>query len=613
MPVQTPDREGSAITYDVHVERGLQVSMRDGVTLAADVYRPSVPAGDPRTFPTILERTPYDRSRPFMSRCGRYFASRGYTWVVVDCRGRFDSEGEFRFFFDDLQEGMDGYDSVEWIAAQPWSDGRVGTTGLSFAGANQQALAVERPPHLVTQVMIDCGFNYWRRGLRNNGAFSSGFWTPYVLTMAIDGAEARADAGVRRSIQDFRSNMANWSAEPVLSLGSTPLALAPSYERWYRDLVTTGDYEGVFRSSMCSLEDRIDDYPDIPVCFLTGWYGMRHAWANLRKHQILSDQNDSHVKTVIGHWLHLDDFMEQTYAGDVDFGNDSVRDLNDFRLRWFDQFLKGYRTGILDEPRLEVWTMGGGSGRRNSAGRLDHGGKWASLSRWPADGAEERKLYLARDMRLSPEPPAGGSAHLEYVFDPAAPVPTVGGGIQHPEYCPGGGFDQRGHEFLVYGADEPRLSGRPDVLTFRSEPLPAPVEVTGDVFVELWVTSTTVDTDFTAKLVDEYPPSEDYPDGYDLNLVDDVIRMSYRDGRLRRELIEPGQIYPITLGPMPISNLFAAGHRIRIDISSSSFPAYDVNPNTGAPFGDAHGAVVTRNSVLIGAGHPSCLTIPVTS
>lgn len=608
--------EGSIIAHKVALAANLRVPMRDGITLAADVYRPAAPDGTPLPgrFPTILERTPYDRTREFQHRCGHYFAARGYNWAVVDCRGRGDSDGEFHFY-NAHHEGLDGYDSVEWIAAQPWSDGRVGTTGLSFAGSNQQAMAVMQPPHLTTQIVIDCGVNYWRRTLRNNGAFAEGIFAPYVFRMAISGKEAAADPAIRRALEDGLADIHAWIRHLPLRPGATALALAPSYERWYFDIATTGDYTELFQTPMTNVHDKLDRYPDIPLCFLTSWYGNRHGWGNFEKFRILTEKNREPVKLVVGHWLHQEDFMEQRFAGDVNFGNDSYIDLNDFRLRWFDQFLKGMDTGIAEEPRLSVFVMGGGSGRRDFDKRLEHGGRWESLSAWPAPGLRTDTLYLTAGGGLEAATPPASVPPLEYVFDPADPVPTIGGGVQNPKgvsgLLQGGGYDQRCQPGFSLAQGRATLASRPDVLMFRTEPLEADLEVTGDVTVTLWVRSSAVDTDFTVKLIDEYPPSTHYPQGYALNLVDDILRMSYRDGRLTRALIEPGEIYRIELGPMPVSNLFHKGHRIRLDISSSSFPQFDVNPNTGAPFGHNRGGVPARNAVFVDAGHASALALPV--
>lgn len=607
--------DGSAIRYGVVHSENIRVPMRDGISLAADLYSPADNDGQPLAgrFPTILERTPYDRTRQFMHRCGNYFASRGYNWMAIDCRGRGDSDGSFHFY-NVHHEGLDGFDTIEWIAAQDWSNGKVGTTGLSFAGSNQQAAAIMRPPHLTTQFIIDCGVNYWRRTLRNNGAFAEGIFAPYVFRMAISGKEAAADPAVKRALEVYFGDIHNWIRKLPLRPGATPLALAPSYERWYFDIATRGDYDEMFDLPMCNVHDKLADYPDIPLCFAASWYGNRHAWGNFEKFRILSQQNSSPVRLIVGHWLHQEDFMEQRFAGDVNFGNNSYIDLNDFRLRWFDRHMKEIETGIDMDSPLRIWVMGGGSGRRDLDNRLMHGGTWRSLDSWPPTSSQDRMFFLTRAGDLADCAPERGVAALEFLFDPGNPVPTIGGGVQNPRgvnaLVQGGGYDQRGQPGFSLSTPGEVLASRADVLVFRTAPLADDVEITGDVMVRLWVKSSAVDTDFTVKLVDEYPPSAEYPVGYALNLVDDVLRMSYRDGRLKRELIEPGKAYHVTIGPLPISNLFRKGHRIRLDVSSSSFPQFDVNPNTGAPFDQVRGGIPARNSVLVDADHPSALILP---
>lgn len=608
--------QGSHIAYGVAVEENVRVPMRDGLTLAADLYLPADPAGVPvpGRFPTIVYRTPYDRKRAFYYQSARYFAARGYAWLCVDCRGRFGSDGEFHLY-NPHHEGLDGYDTISWATGQPWCDGKVGTTGQSFEGASQQATAVMKPPGLMAQLITDSGINYWERSLRNSGAFAEGIYAPYAVRMAMQGKEAAADPAIRRALEAFLADIGNWIRRMPLRPGATPLALAPSYERWYFQMAHQGDFGEVYDNPMTTLEDYIEDYPDIPVFLMASWYGNRHAWGNFKKFEHFRRSNRSPVKLIVGHYLHVENFMEQSHAGKVDFGLDSIRSLNDYRLRWFDQFLKGYDTGILDEPPLLIRTLGGGSGRRNDDGQLVHGGAWRGLDAWPPSDVRIRYLYLRSDGRLSEHAPDQPDAPLEYLFNPADPVPTIGGGMQNPRHIDflihGGGFDQRGQPGFMLSRPGERLSARSDVLAFRTAALAEAVEVTGDVYVELWVRSSAVDTDFTAKLVDEYPASVDYPEGFELNLVDEIVRMSYRDGRRKRELIEPGKLYKVTIGPMPISNRFEVGHRIRIDISSSSFPQFDVNPNTGAPFDRARGAIVARNAIFVDAEHPSVLKLPV--
>jgi putative CocE/NonD family hydrolase len=584
------------------IERSVPVPMRDGVELIADVYLPARHDGNRigAPAPTIIERTPYDRQRTDLYLTACFFAARGYAYVLQDCRGRYESGGDFSFQMNAL-EHLDGYDTVEWIAEQEWSDGQVATTGISFTGANQQALATERPPHLATQVILDAGFNYWAQSVRCGGAFSEGVHLPYAIWMALSGHEARADPAVRATLAEALENIEDWLERRPLKRGDSPLAAAPTYEAWYFELAEHGDYDGTWRDALPSLEANVDRYPDIPVCLVSGWYG-HHATGNLAKYQALARRNQSMVKLVVGPWLHTFDYMQQSSAGEIELGIDAARNLNDFRLRWFDHWLRGIDTGIEDEPAIDYFVMGGGDGRRLPDGKLFHGGRWERTPVWPPAGTSTRKLYLKADGGLDPDPPSDADSSTPYTFDPQDPVPTVGGAVQPPlgeerMLMYAGGYDQRGRAELPLCRDELPLASRHDVLVFRTPPLEKALKVSGPLACKLWVSSSAPDTDFTVKLVDEYPASADYPAGFALNLCDTIVRMRYRNGRTSAELIVPGEIYELEVEVPTVSNVFAAGHFLRLDISSSNAPRFDVNPNTGGKLGRSTGWQTARNAV----------------
>ena len=598
--------------------------MRDGVRLATDIYRPATgPEPTPGAFPTILYRTPYDRDRLQLHHTGHFFAARGYNVVTQDCRGRHDSGGEFYYLYNEPHEGLDGYDTIEWIAEQPMSNGRVGTTGVSYEGAIQQAAAITRPPHLSTQVIIDAGYNYYTKTVRNSGAFSEGTFVAMAFWMAATGKEARADPTVERALREALGRLPEWIERLPLDRGATPLSLAPSYEDWFFDIATRGDYDAFWQNPSSSFEDHIESYPDIPVLLLTSWYG-HHAWANFEKRRTLLEQNRTQpLKLVCGTWVHGYGTMQDSTSGEVDFGNAaSLGSVDDYLLRWFDEWLKGSDTGTSVWPPVRVFVMGGGSGRALGIGlgrpnaRLDHGGAWRDEMQWPPQGVDNVEYYLRGDGTLAITPPAESASSTSYTFDPNDPAPTIGGSIQNAQIgvtgiVYGGAFDQRGRPSLLIPTDTLPLEARGDVVTFRTESLPDAVEVVGPIEVRLLVSSSACDTDFTAKLVDEYPANDDYPNGFAMNLCDAIVRMRYREGRRRAELIEPLAVYEIAVGPMVTGNLFAAGHRIRLDISSSSSPQFDVNPNTGGPLGKNTGVVVARNTVHHDSQRPSRLVLPV--
>jgi uncharacterized protein len=286
---------------------------------------------------------------------------------------------------------------------------------------------------------------------------------------------------------------------------------------------------------------------------------------------------------------------------------------------------------------VRIFVMGGGSGRRTAEGKLDHGGAWRDEWEWPLARRVETPYHLHADGSLSTERPEAGAEPRRFTFDPAHPVPTIGG-----LYCAvgelpagGAGMEQAWSRFLspvlrlrdvltpgpadqkeapeFFGSQEPypRLSERPDVLVFQTEPLAEAAEVTGPMTVHLWVSSSALDTDFTAKLVDVHPANEDYPDGYDMLLNDSVIRCRYREGFDREVPLEPGVPVPVTITLPPTSNLFAEGHRIRVDVSSSNWPRLDVNPNTGEPIGRHTHQVVAEQAVYVDAERPSHIVLPV--
>jgi hypothetical protein len=285
-----------------------------------------------------------------------------------------------------------------------------------------------------------------------------------------------------------------------------------------------------------------------------------------------------------------------------------------FRLRWFDRWLRGIRNGVDEEPPVRIFVMGGGTGRRNKDGRLEHGGHWREATDWPLPDTRYTPFYLHRDGRLGTELPEKEASPVSYDYDPRNPVPTIGGAlVSHSiPVMDAGAFDQReAPRFFACKPPYLPLASRSDVLVFETPPLDHDVEVTGPIEVHLWISSNCIDTDFTAKLIDCYPPNEDYPEGFAMNITDGILRARYRRSWEDAEMMTPGEIYKIALQPFPTSNLFKAGHRIRVDISSSNFPRFDVNPNTGEPEGLWRRTRVATNSVYVDRMRPSHIVLPV--
>jgi putative CocE/NonD family hydrolase len=617
-------RQATALHADVAVERDVMVAMRDRIRLATDVYRPArdgVPL--PGRFPVILERTPYgkgERSRseiePGMAQpmnraeVASHFVRAGFVVIYQDCRGRYGSEGEFTKY---LSEGPDGYDTCAWIVEQPWCNGRIGTMGLSYAAHTQAALACLNPPGLACMVLDSGGFSSaYRTGIRQGGAFELKQLT-WAYNNAKESPEAKSDPLVMRALEaeDIRS----WFTVMPWSEGRSPVRWVPDYEAYVLDQWRHGTFGDFWKKVGIYAEGFYDTFPSVPIALLSSWYDA-YVRTTLDNYAGFARQEDRPLCLIMGPWLHGN--RNSTFAGDASFGDAATIAGNvtptwlEFRRRWFDRWLKGEPNGVDEEPDVRLFLMGGGSGRRTPEGRLDHGGRWIEAERWPLPAAEIRPFYLHADGRLGESPPDRGVEPLAYDFDPSDPVPTIGGALTsgQPVFL-GGAFDQReSPEF--FGCRHPGLPlfARRDVLSFETAPLEEDFAVFGPIEIELWVSSDARDTDFTAKLIDVYPPSEDYPTGYAMILTDGIFRCRYRTGWDNPTPLAPGEVFTITIEPFATANLFAKGHRIRLDISSSNFPKFDVNPNTGEPEGRGRIRKVARNTVFCDAARPSQVRLP---
>lgn len=604
--------EGSFQQYDHVVERHYGVTMRDGSVLYADVYRPAM-SGEALEggWPVLLERTPYNKDRLSYSVSGRYFAKRGYVYVVQDVRGRWSSDGEFAFL---RNEADDGEDTMDWLASRPWCGDRIGTVGISYTTATQQALAVRHPKKLATQVLFDGAYNYFRQTMRHGGACEYAIAFQYSVSMARTGKQAVANPQIRAQLDEMWKNLPKWLLHQPLRQGASPLRLTPDYEQWFFNMLTKSDYGDYWKTPDLAIEEYIDVYPDIPLLFETSWYG-HHITATLWKYEQLKKRHKTPKKLIIGTWLHGGDMFVQTWAGDVDFGSDAaLEDNNSLRLRWLDHQMKGMKTGLDEEAPVQLFVMGGGSGRKDAMGRLSHGGRWRDEQEWPLARTRMTNFYLDPEGGLSEQGPPEVGTPITYDFDPANPVPTVGGNFTNygtTGFLEGGGYNQNSGTMSGDNSPDLPLAVRPDVIVFRTEPLEEGIEVTGVVTCRLFVSSSALDTDFTVKLIDEYPPNEDYPNGYALNLGDSILRMRYRNGFERAELMTPGEVYEIELRLQATSNFFAPGHRIRLDISSSNSPHYDVNPNTGEPLGLNRCHQVARQTIFADRSRPSSIELPI--
>jgi hypothetical protein len=614
------------MVYDIFVEKDVMIPMRDGARLACDIYRPAR-AGQPveDAFPVILERTPYGKhldsrsewslkqpERPkSRAEVAAIFVEQGYMVIYQDCRGRYNSEGTFSKYLD---EAADGHDTCHWIVRQPWCNGKIGTMGLSYAAHTQAALASTNPPGLAAMFLDSGGFsNAYQGGIRQGGAFELKQAT-WAHRNGLHSPAVQADPTRRAAMEavDLRAWFANMPWRP----GHSPISLAPEYEAYLFEQWRHGLFDDYWKQPGLYAQGFYEQFPDCPQVHLSSWYDA-YPRAATENYMGLSRLKQGPIRLILGPWLHGQ--RSQSYSGDVDFGPAATLDGNlaeDFwtlRLRWFDHWLKGVDNGVDQEPTVQLFVMGGGSGRKNAAGRLDHGGRWRSASDWPLPETHYTKFYLHQLGLLSTELPEADAPPLAYDYDPKNPVPTIGGGITSGEpIMVGGAFDQReGPAF--FGSQPPYrpLAGRLDVLVFQTPPLAEDIEVTGPIEVHLWIASDCPDTDFTAKLIDVYPPNEDYPEGYAMNITDGILRVRYRDSWEAPSLMQPGEIYYIRIEPFPIGNLFQQGHRIRLDISSSNFPHFDLNFNTGEPEGMATHARVAHNKVYVDRGRPSHVVLPV--
>jgi uncharacterized protein len=594
LPAATPSQNSDAI-----LARDVMVAMRDGVRLATDVYLPA--RGGmvlPGRFPTLLARTPYGRDE--MASSGWFFAQHGYAVVIQDVRGRYGSEGEFYIY---VNEGRDGYDALEWAARQPWSDGQVGTFGPSYRAGTQNALAVERPTHLRAMCVVVGTSNYHEDGAARGGAAYLLHNVAYAFGLAATSKEAREDSAREAALRQASGELGAWLKAYPFAANASPLSLVPAYQRWFQDFVDHADYDDYWKQNGFTFEQSYDRYPDVPMYFISGWYDI-FLRGTLQNFVGLARRQQAPKKLLVGPWVHG---VGSQSVGDVDFGHAAAMDVQMEQLRWFDQVLKGRDTGILGDPSVRFFVMGGGSGGRTPSGHLDAGGAWRTASAWPPPGTATRVWYFHRDGVLDEKAPEAEPPTI-YTFDPTRPVPTIGGQIDSgKEIVPAGPFDQRCLPQIFGCEDTLPLAARRDVRVYQTAPLEADVVLAGPITLELWISSSAPDTDFTAKVIDVAPPNPDYPSGYAMNVTDRIVRVRYCKSPEHEELLRTGEVRQCSIDLLGTANRFVKGHRIRVDLSSSNFPFFDVNPNTGERVGQHTRMVEALNTVYHDRDHPTRL------
>ena len=508
-------------------EFNVAVPMRDGVRLSANVFRPAA-AGH---YPAILLRTPYGKGDA-ITAAYQSFVNRGYAVVVQDVRGRYRSGGTFEPVHNG--EIRDGDDTLNWIARQAWSDGGVGMYGGSYLGIAQWKAAMARNPHLKAIFPYVSGDDDYRdRFYSTGGALKIG----HRLLWLEENMRAP-----RFRPPDFSTYVA---ALPVRAADLE--ATGRRLDDW-RTVASHPAYDEFWKAG--SVREHLNDI-HIPVYSAGGWYD-NYVESDLEAFAIRHRHNPDD-RIMIGPWAHV---FSATFAN-VSFGKDSLVSLQPEELRWFDRWLK--RDVAAAEPRhpVRIFVMGIN--------------RWRDEDDWPLARARNVRFYLDAGGQLGNKPDTR-SAPDTFVYDPHNPVPTVGGAVCcDPRIFPWGPLDQR------------QVEKRHDVLVYSTRPLNSPIEVTGPVKVVLHVASSAPDTDFTAKLVDVSP------DATARNLTDGILRMRYRDSLDTPKLMTPGEDYRVTIDAGVTSNVFLAGHRIRLEISSSNFPRFDRNPNTGGAVADANG------------------------
>ena len=558
----------------VKVEKNVLAAMRDGVRLSADIYR--LETAD--KVPIILVRTPYSKDLyAGYSDFPRLAAERGYAVIVQDVRGRFTSEGVFSPYDQELN---DGYDAVEWAAALPFSNGKVGMQGCSYLGAVQWQAAVMNPPHLAA-IFPQCTFANGRHFFFFSGAFDLS-WISWLNGRLPDMKRRRGPAGA----EDEEKADRQWSVHKWEWLSFLPLkefSLLKDFCPYYYEWLNHPD-DGSFWD-FANVEKRHGEV-SVPAYNLTGWfddgYGQPGAIRNFlgMRRNGRTPQARQGQKLIIGPWTHCN---PRSKAGTVDFGPEAAVDVPALVLRWLDHWLKGVENGIMQEPPVRYFVMGDNA--------------WRSGPGWPPAGAVPTSFYFSSResanslygqgtlVRTKPgeEPPD------RYTYDPANPV---------TDYF----FETPGPR------DNRPFEARNDVLVYTSEPLPQDTEVTGDIQAEVWASSSAKDTDFVVKVTDVYPS------GFSQNItppLSGIIRARYRDSESRPSLLDPGQVYRFAIDSMSTSHVFRKGHRIRVWLTSSLFPHIDRNPNTGHPFGQDAEVVVANQTIYHDAKHPSRVILPI--
>jgi uncharacterized protein len=541
------------------IDFDVRVPMRDGVTLSADIYRPA----EPGHYPVLLYRTPYNKNNADIPPITTRFTSLGFVVVFIDVRGRGDSDGEFTPYRND---GIDGYDAVEWCAAQPWSSGNVGTIGNSYLGRIQWLTALLRPPHLKAMSV----------SVTPADPFVE---TPTGTPSPMHLCWCNLVSGRLRQNVDIVDWAKVYEHLPMLTMD----VRAGRFNPFWREDMQHTQFDAYWDA--ISYQNRLDQI-DVPVLHITGWYDDEQVGTPMNFVGMTAKGRTEHAranqKLLVGPWDHR--VNSKSKLGEVDFGPTAIIDLQAYQARWFKRWLAEEDNGITGELPVRIFVMGVN--------------QWRDEREWPLARTAWTPYYLHSggnansrygDGLLSTAAPADELPD-RYCYDPARPVPF----LTEPTSFQIGGPDD-------YAAVEQRA----DVLVYTTPPLKADLEITGPIRVTLYAASSAVDTDFMAKVVDVWPS------GFAQRLCDGMVRARFREGMSAPNLIEPGRIYEYTIDCWNTSVVLRKGHAIRLEIASSAFPKYDRNLNTGAPLGTTSEFLAANQVIYHDAAHPSHVLLPV--
>ena len=571
-----PSRVLGTGEFEVEIERGVPVPMRDGTVLRADVYRPAANG----RFPVLVERVGYELGAR-VGAYGPYYAQRGYAVVGQNVRGAYASEGELVPFRDDGSgTHQDGYDTVEWAAAQPWSNGNVGMLDGSYSGFTQYLVAPTRPPHLRALSPREGGGDLYRDWVFRDGANQLYFTRSWTLQTCLGWLSHPAAGAMAAAARERLEHALSEGLDPLLAhlpLNECAPLMGLPLARWYFEHLSHPD-DGAYWQAlrMTTLYAEVD----VPVLHIAGWFdffqgGTLRMFQGLQAHA-RSEAARRAQRLVIGPWVHGPAAAGQRQAGEVDFGSDAIFDLHAHRLRWYDYWLKGVANGAMDGPPVRAFLMGAN--------------RWLELDSWPPAGVTYRPLFLhqgtgASAGSLSFDRPGAAEAPDSFTYDPREPVPSL---IVYPQLGP---------------KDHRPVEDR--VLSYTSDVLETDLVVAGPVTANLHASSSAPDTDWIVRLCDVWP------DGRSMSVCDGILRARYRESLMHATLLTPGEVYEFQVDLWSTAQVFKAGHRLRVHVTSSDFPRYDRNLNTGGPFGTESHSAIAVNTVFHDAVRPSHLALPI--